>query len=34
MIHGLNSDETVAEDMECPNCKEMIPADQAMAHTI
>ena len=22
------------EDVECPNCKEMIPGDQAGAHTI
>lgn len=34
MINGLNKDETLAYDMECPNCKDLIPADQAMAHTI
>ena len=31
---ALRGDETVANDMECPNCKEMIRSDQAMAHTI
>ena len=30
----LQLDEESKEDIECPNCHEMIPADQAGAHTI
>ena len=27
-------DEDSKDDIECPNCKETIPGDQAVAHTI
>lgn len=29
-----NSDEEELVDMECPNCHDMIPADQTVAHTV
>ena len=28
------ADDPIIEDLECPNCKEVIPGAQAMAHTI
>ena len=27
-------DEDSKDDIECPNCKDIIPGDQAVAHTI
>ena len=27
-------DEESKDDIECPNCKELIPGDQAVAHTV
>jgi hypothetical protein len=33
LLYG-KADEEPVEDIECPNCKEIIPGVQAMAHTI
>ena len=33
LMYG-KADDPIIEDLECPNCKEVIPGAQAMAHTI